>query len=149
MKKKITWILVADGARARVLRSEGWGSGLEPALDKEFVGDRRRTREIGAERPGRTRLSGTGQPTAMEPKADWHRFEKAQFAKSLAQTLDKAALANRFDRLVLCAPPQALGDLRAALGKQARERIVAEVNKDLTPLALGEIEKRMEKVVPV
>ena len=50
---------------------------------------------------------------------------------------------------MLCAPPQALGDLRAALGKQARERIVAEVNKDLTPLALGEIEKRMEKVVPV
>lgn len=149
MKKTVTWILVADGARARILRSEGWGSGLAPAIDKVFVGDRRPTRDIGAERPGRTRPSSTGQPAAMEPKADWHRFEKAQFAKSLAHTLDEAALANRFDRLVLCAPPQALGDLRAALGKQAHERIVAEVNKDLTSLALDEIEKRMEQVVPV
>lgn len=149
MKKKITWILVADGARARILRSEGWGSGLEPALDKEFIGDRRPTREIGAERPGRTRPSSTGQPAAMEPKADWHRLEKAQFAKSLSHILDEAALANRYDRLVLCAPPQALGDLRAALGKQAHDRIVAEINKDLTSLPLDEIEKRLEQVVPV
>ena len=37
--KKRTWILIADGARARMLLNEGPGTGLKPATDAEFEAD--------------------------------------------------------------------------------------------------------------
>jgi protein required for attachment to host cells len=149
MQKKITWIVVADGARARFLRSEGWGHGLTQALDQAMVGDNRPSHEIGSDRPGRTFSSATGHPSGMEPKTDWHRFEKAQFAKEVAKAVEKAAIAGEFDRLVLVAPPQALGDLRAALGGNAQAKIVAELGKDLTHLPLHELEPRLAEITPV
>ena len=38
MKKTRTWILVADGARARIFLSEGWSKGLTPVLDELIAG---------------------------------------------------------------------------------------------------------------
>lgn len=149
MQKKITWIVVADGARARFLRTEGWGHGLTQAIDRAMVGDNRANHEIGSDRPGRSFSSATGHPSAMEPRIDWHRFEKAQFAKEVAQTVEKAAVAGDFDRLVLVAPPQSLGDLRSALGGNAQAKIVAELGKDLTHLPLHELESRLAEVTPV
>lgn len=149
MKKKITWIVVADGARARFLRSEGWGHGLTEALNQAMITDHRPTHEIGTERPGRAFSPALGQPSGMEPKVDWHRFEKAQFAKAVAKTVEKAAIGGEFDRLVLVAPPPALGDLRNALGSNAQARIFAELGKDLTHLPLQELERRLAEVAPV
>ena len=37
MQKKVTWILVADGARARVLMNDGIGKGLQAAVNGEMV----------------------------------------------------------------------------------------------------------------
>ena len=39
MKKKVTWIIVADGSRARVLANDGPGKGLRPAIAGEFHHD--------------------------------------------------------------------------------------------------------------
>jgi len=132
--KVTTWILVADGARARLLINEGPGKGIQPleALENPHMHDR--TADLGTERPGRVHESANPQRHAMEPRVDWHTWEKHLFAKSLADSLNAAAVAGRFDRLVLVAPPQSLGELRAALNKQARERIHAEINKDLTQM---------------
>lgn len=149
MQKKITWIVVADGARARFLRSEGWGHGLTQALDQAMVADNRPSQEIGSDRPGRAFSPANGQSSSMEPKVDWHRFEKAQFAKEVAKAVEKAAIAGEFDRLVLVAPPQALGDLRAAMGSHAQGKIVAELGKDLTHMPLHELEPRLAEVTPV
>ena len=37
MQKRVTWILVADGARARVLMNDGVGKGLQPTVDGEMA----------------------------------------------------------------------------------------------------------------
>jgi protein required for attachment to host cells len=39
MKKRVTWIIVADGSRARVLANDGPGKGLRPAITGEFHHD--------------------------------------------------------------------------------------------------------------
>lgn len=144
MKAKKTWVLVADGARARIFLNEGPGRGLVPALAHEFAASHAATHEIGAERPGRTHESiGDGTRHAMENPVDWHQFEKTLFARDVAKELNRAAYEGAFDRLVLILPPKSLGELRNALDKHARERVIGELAKDLTHLPAHELESRL------
>ena len=148
MKKIVTWILIADGARARILRSDGRGSPLTP-VGGEIEGDNRKTGEIGVERPGRAYGPGGAGRHAMEPRVDWHELEKHLFAKNLAAYLNKSAQEKAFERLAMVAPAKVLGDLRAALGKQASELVVAELSKDLTGIPDRELPAHLEKILPI
>jgi len=144
MKKVKTWVVVADGTHARVFLSEGRGSGLKPVEGERFEIHVPPTRELGTDRPGRSFSAAHGKPHALGPKADLHRLEKQNFVRSVARIIDDAARTNAFDRLVLVLPPQALGDLRATLGPQARERVVAEIAKDLTHVPVHELASHLE-----
>jgi len=149
MKKTVTWILIADGARARILKNEGPGKGLQPAVADEFKQALKPTREIGADRPGRVQESATAERHAIVPRLDWHRFEKERFAKNMAKLLDAAAARNAFDRLILVAPPRTLGDLRAALAPRSRALVTGELGKDLTPLTAAELPDHIYKLLPL
>lgn len=131
---KTTWVLVCDGAKARIFANTGPGTGLALVTGAEHPESRLHTRDIGTDQPGRSFDSSGQGRHAMEPPVDWHRFEKTRFAGEMAAIIDGAAKADRFDRLVVTAPPQVLGDLRKALGKHARDRVVGELDKDLTHL---------------
>lgn len=140
MKKAVTWIVVADGARARIIRQDGVGKPLEAVPGQEFLNpEPQRTRDLGTDKPGRafdsTRL---GHRHGVE-QVDWHRFEKKKFAKSIAEHIERAAEAKAFDRLVLVAPPETLGELRANLGKHGTAKIAGEIAKDLTGMAVAEL----------
>jgi protein required for attachment to host cells len=132
----VVWIVVADGGKARVLARHGSHGPLEPASNLCFAEAEARlpTREIGAERPGRVHESADTARHAMEPRVDWHRFAKEQFARSIATALEAAAQKKLYEELVIVAPPQALGDLRRALGRHAKAMLTAEIAKDLTNL---------------
>jgi protein required for attachment to host cells len=132
MKPIRTWIVVADGARARVFENTGPGKGLEPLPGRVLETEVRPAREILADRPGRSfDRKGPGRH-ALEPTVDWHRFQKQEFARKLSERLDRAAQSDAFDRLILVAPPRSLGDLRASIGEAVRQRLVGELAKDLT-----------------
>ena len=135
-KPVTTWILVADGAKARLLERIGENTPLISASEKCFREPEARTptRDIGADRPGRVHQGANAARHAMEPRVDWHRYAKEQFAKSVASALEEAALARKYEALILVAPPQALGDLRSALGQHAKALIAGEIAKDLTNL---------------
>lgn len=146
-KRVLTWILVADGARARILAHEGPGKGLVDAMDHDFVGSKERMSDMVSDRPGRTQGSHDSSHHAFGPKTEWHRFEKNQFAKRMAEILEKAATQNLYDRLVLVAPPQALGDLRAALGQHAQKKITGELDKDLTHVSVHDLGSHLSDIV--
>jgi protein required for attachment to host cells len=147
MQKKVTWILVADGARARVLMNDGIGKGLQPALNGEMVHALPPTRDMGTDRPGRSQQRNTAGRHAIQPHVDWHRFEKEKFSREMAALLDSAAERGAFHRLVLIAPPRSLGDLRAALGAKARSLVHAEIDKDLTHVTIRELPDHLTRVV--
>lgn len=146
-RRKKTWVLVADGARARVLVNQGPTSGLEPVVGHDFSASRLATREIGSDRPGRTHRSSDSMRVAMEPRVDWHTYEKHLFAKTVAKVLDDGARVKAFDQLVLVAPPRAMGALRAALGQRARALVKAELKKDLTHLASHELTPHLADIL--
>jgi protein required for attachment to host cells len=141
MKGHTTWILVADGARARIYQNQGPGLGLTETRFLEMVGMHEPTRSINADREGRM---GQG---AMVHSADPHREQKRVFARDIAEFLESQAQANAFDRLVLVAPPKALGDLREKLNGTASTKIVGEMAKDLTHVEMRELPKHLESVL--
>lgn len=138
---KRTWILVADAAQARIYLTEAPGAKLRALPDAEFQNPEAHghTRDLGSDRPGRTQESVGGAHHSLEPRVDWHREAKRDFAKRIAAYLDQAALDTRFDRLILVAPPTTLGDLRGALGRHSSERVTGELAKDLTKLSMTEL----------
>lgn len=147
MKPRKTWVLIADGARARIFENTGIGTGLKPAQNFEFAKSHAPTREAGADRPGRGQVPGNGAHHAKPSKSDWHTFEKHLFAKELAETLTAAANQGAFDDLVLVAPPKTLGDLRQALDGRVADRVTSEVGKDLTHLTAHEMEDHLGDAV--
>ncbi len=146
-KRKKTWILVADGARARIFTNEGSNGKLAPVREFEWPPARKPTRELGVEKPGRTFESADATRHAMEPRVDWQEYEKQRFTRRIARLIERAGDRQRFDRLILVAPPKVLGEFRNALDKTTRARVSAEIPKDLTRLAPHELPRHLEEVV--
>lgn len=140
-----TWILVADGARARLIEQDpDVRSGLKPRAEREFSGTQAQSREIASDRPGRTFDIGGEGRHAMEPSTDPVRHAKLEFARDLAEHLSQAVNRHAFDRLIVIAAPRTLGDLRDLLPAAVRERVVAEIDKDLTWMPLADLEKHID-----
>lgn len=138
-RKRKTWFVVADGARALILRQEGANGPLERIEAMEDAAARRRDRELVSDRSGRAFESAGPLRHGMAPRTDPHRHEKERFIERLAAKIDEACAEGAFDRLVVAAPAKALGDLRKALGSAAREKIVSEFSKDLTRIPEPEL----------
>lgn len=145
----ITWVLIADGSRARLFVNEGVGKGLKPVLGQQFIGTKLPSRDIATDRPGRAFDSAGEGRHAMEPPTDPHRHEKQAFAHELADVLEDRRKRNAFDRLVVVAPPEALGDLRSEFSDQLRRLVTAELNKDLTKISIHELSDHLGEVMAV
>lgn len=75
-------------------------------------------------------------------------MQKAGLALELAKVLDKAREERRFERLVLIAPPEMLGDLRNSLPDQVRRHVVHEINKDLSELSEDDLRQWLDANSP-
>lgn len=133
-------VVVGDGAKALFLRNAGSAQELKLEVENIFGHANPPSHEQGTDKPGRTGSSVGTARSAME-EVDWHRMEEERFAVDIADSLYRLAHANKFDALVVVAPPKVLGNLRKAFHKEVTDRITAEVGKDLTSHPLPEIEK--------
>lgn len=149
MKPTITWILIADAARAQIFSNHGPGKGVEVVKGASFSGDHRPDREIMRDKEGRSFESVGETRHAYEPHHDPHRELKRQFASELATALEKRLSDKSYDRLILVAPPEMLGDLRSALPEPVRAVIYAELDKDLTKTPTSELPDHLGKVLAV
>ena len=147
MKKKVTWIIVADGSRALFLANDGPGKGLHAAIAGEFHHDAPPTRELGTEKPGRVNSAFSPSRSAIQPHLDWHEFEKEKFSQEMAGLLNDAAEKKSFDNLIIVAPPRTLGTLRQALSSKTSDHIRAEIPKDLTQVPLHEMPAHLKDVI--
>ncbi|AKI01591.1 protein required for attachment to host cells [Hoeflea sp. IMCC20628] len=137
------WVVVADGEKALFLENSGTPD--KPALRvfNAFEQPNPKTAAQGVDRPGRLSDGmGSAHRSAVQ-ETDWHRLAKHEFAHEVAAVLEKNAQADRFNQLIVVAPPVVLGELRKSMTKAVSDRIVAEEAKDLTRHPVRDIEKML------
>lgn len=141
----LTWVLVADGARARLLSlQEGEYVPRQIRAFSNAMG-RMPGRELERDRRPRTYdRFGRGRH-AIEPRTSTRDKCTARFAALLHSTLERGCVEHRYSDLVLIAPPHFLGLLNATLDKRVRARVALEMPKDLTHADAGTIGARLRE----
>jgi len=140
MAKQRTWVAVLDHQRLHVYRTEPpeWQLVADPDRSREQRLPR--SSELGSDRPGRSFDSLGGQRHAMEPHSDPQAVEGRRFVAAIADELLQARRAQLYDRLVLVAPPRALGELRPLLHQEVTAVVAAELALDLTRTPAKQLE---------
>jgi len=119
-------VVVADGEGARVFRNRG-EQGAVSLHQYDLL-------EL-------MNMNDDGPARSMPGESTSRQVDEATFAKQLAKGLNDAALKQQYEHLVLVADPTTLGRMRPLLHKEATQRLVAEVGKDLTNMPLDGIER--------
>jgi len=146
-----TWILVAHQAGARVFENRGPGKGLELVDQIDHPEGRERDGEIDTDRPGRSFRKNSADPrrAAMSRSEGPHDRVVAAFARDLARRLLQGRVENRFQRLVLVAPPRFLGLLRASLDGPTEQLVIGSLDKDLAKAEKPELIEHIGEVIAV
>ncbi|ANI78720.1 MULTISPECIES: host attachment family protein [Sphingobium] len=133
-------VLVADGRKMLFFRNKG--DRMAPNLEAETVKlqDNPYDRDQASDAPGRSINSVGSSRSAME-QTDFHELEETRFAAEAAELLKRRALSNEFEKLIVVAPPAALGEMRKHYHKEVQSRLVGEIAKDLANHPVPEIEK--------
>ena len=125
-RDEVTWYVVADGGKARILTRDGNTMKVVSSFDSSGHGD--------------TTESDAAEISQIKaPKADPREQVKALFARQVAEHLNAAANANSVDHIVLAAPGHILHDIKEALNKPATHALGQTLSKDLTNVADGEL----------
>lgn len=149
MKSPKTWILIANGARARIVAAEGRGKALRIVEKLELRGDHSPNRDLQRDKPTRVFESNGDARHGVQAKTDPHRELKRDFAQVIADTLDENLSQKHFERLVVVAPAVTLGDLRTALSEAVKSTVVSEVVMDLTKVPNNEVARHIEDAIPL
>jgi protein required for attachment to host cells len=149
MKSKTTWVLIADGARARLVSAVGHDKTLHVVEQCEFKAAHQANRDLERDKPARVFESHGATRHAIEAKVDPHRELKRSFAQEIAEALEDSLAKKHFDRLVIAAAPITLGDLRSAMSDNVKNSVIAEIAMDLTKVPNSDVPRHIEGLIPV
>jgi len=135
-------VLVADGRKMLFLRNEGDAEFPNLVVEKAQEQDNPATRDQATDSAGRASSPQGGVHSSVEP-TDFHQIEEDRFAADAADFLKTGALKNRYDSLIVIAPPKTLGELRKHYHKEVTSRLKGELDKDLTGHPIKDIEKAL------
>ena len=143
-----TWILVADGSRARLFEQERPDDGrLVPLQSWANPALRLRAESLACRTLGRASKGHIGS-VSFEPRTSLKEREHERFAHELAQHLADGVRGGRCEALVLIASNSMLGSVRHALPAQAVKRVQWSAAVDLTRLDGRELRERIEALRP-
>ena len=135
-----TRLLVCDGRKALFIRNGGPAG--KPAFEVEQEMHEKgasHTADLGADEPGR--LKSVFGPRSSVEGTDWHQAAEDAFVRRAVEAFTARCDANDVREVVLVAPPRALATIRKIASKSLHDRVVGEIDKDLTKHPVHEIEK--------
>lgn len=86
-------------------------------------------------------LADDGPSGKSPPDMSPRELNEATFSKLMAEKLYKLAVTQTFDKLILIADPNTLGEMRPLLHLEVKNRLVLEQAKTLTNSSVADIEK--------
>ena len=143
MKPTVTWVVLANAGVARVVVNEGPGKGFTE-LDGMTLESEPPIEYSDEPGMGHSRF---GHGKSAVAQADPKRQAEASFAAELIKRLEDGLHKSAFDRLILVAAPHMLGTLRAILKAPLKEKVLAEVAKDLTHIPVRELSDHLDGVI--
>lgn len=144
MKQPTTWIVLADGAVAKIYEYQGRNA--DPvALPKENL-----------EAPPQPEFGDEQGVSKSRMSASVHRMAPrtgpdpllSDFAAEIVARLDDAVRRGKCERIVLAAGPKLLGLIRQAMDDALAAAVCAELDKDLTHFTTRELRDYMVDKVP-
>ena len=133
-------VFVGDGKKMLFLRNHGDSEMLDLRTESHDERDDAMDRDLKTDAPGtQSPRVGIGRDTMEE--TDFHQQGEDRWIKQAAGELNRRALKNDFDALVIVTPPKALGVLRKELHKETERRVVLTVNKEMTDRPIPDIEE--------
>lgn len=140
-----TMVVVADSVRARIFTTESASSPLIEIETMTHPEGRLHDRDITSDLPGKESGSDGSGGHSYEGKTDPKKHEMAQFSRQVASYLEDARKANKLSRLLIVAAPTFLGELRSQLTGETNEKVIFELNKNLTQSSPEEISSYLPK----
>lgn len=153
---KTIWILVADEGIAKMFASQGDGAALKEVdtmTDAAAHADDADLRRDAYGRRGQATMQGdAGHPGAHQGRTatvtssageDELHQEAQLFSRRVAKHLEDARAKQRFDELVVIAPPRFLGLLRKALPQSVCDAVTKEIDKDYCQLGNNDLQQRL------
>ena len=126
-----TWILVAANSRARIFPAEKAAGPITEISSMAFPEGRLHEGDLTTDKAGRGQAPGAGAHGVNGgdgPKQD----NAERFASLLCEDLESARTQGRFSKLYIVASPALLGLLRKHQSPPLRQRVVGELDKNLT-----------------
>ncbi|KEQ52927.1 host attachment family protein [Sphingobium chlorophenolicum] len=132
-----TILLVTDGSRMLVMRNEGDALYPELSVVAHREIDNPPNREHLTDAPG-VSFSSRGGTRSSYQQADIHQLREDRFAIEAAEALAETAAGHEAE-IIVVAPPATLHVLRDHYTPAIRNRLIAEVDKDLVKHPAAEI----------
>jgi protein required for attachment to host cells len=126
-----TWIVVAESSRARILETNSTQEALREVETLDHPEARLHEQELTSDQPGR-RFAVTSEPKrhSMGQPVSQKEEHAHRFSRELANHIEAARVAGKFDRLILAAAPKFLGQLRDDLAAGTVEVLVHQYDKN-------------------
>jgi protein required for attachment to host cells len=146
MNHTITWVATFNGAEFRAYAWDRAADRLSPI--ELSVAPAQRKAEF-TDRPVRTYSSASSARGAGDPRTDAERTLEEEFVISITGVLAAQAAQGAFHRLVIAAPPRALGVFRAHAPSTLSQTIQTEIGHDYVNTPQDALRARLhEHVVP-
>jgi protein required for attachment to host cells len=143
MKPVVTWILLANARTARIVQNLGPGKGISALEDAHLQAP---ALNEYSDQPGSVHNSATQSISGVK-RRDPKDLAERVFAETILQYLDNGVQHSKFDQLIITAAPHLLGELRAKMSDRLRGLVCAEIDRDLTQVAISELPEHLSDVI--
>jgi protein required for attachment to host cells len=142
------WILVANGARARVFSRNGERAAWTLTPEAEYAHDESRMKgsDLVSDRAGSVRGHGNDSGKYVQ-RLDPKRNEIEHFARTLVRELADAHSHGKFTRLTLVASNPLLGIVSGQLPDAVKQAVDARLAHDYTLLQPRELQTRLQEAM--
>jgi protein required for attachment to host cells len=140
-------VVTADSTSANVFEILKIGGDFRPISEFKHAQSQMKGSDLASDRPGRAFDSGGTGRHAMAPQVDLKSHEADVFAREVCEFIDNARVKNRFERLVVVAPPDFLGRLRQHISPEANKLVTESLAKNLLGCDGKEIRARLQSVL--
>lgn len=139
-----SWVVIVNRREAKIYTYLNHrNSDLKFVTKIENPRGRLKAQDIDADKPGVFSSLLTHGPRLVKKQTPTQRVAE-EFAKEVAEFMDKCRSQQMFDSLILVAPPTFLGDLRLKLSAPLKKIVKREIAKDFDPdTSEEELKKRL------